>query len=106
MQPKIRKKYFQQQWIKSLFATAVDRCREAFDPFTFAVFESYDLAPEAGVTYAKLARDHGVSEVTITNRLAGARRRFREIALALVREITASDEEFRSEARALFGVEA
>jgi len=97
--------YFQQQWVKSLLAAAVDRCRETFDPLSFAIFESYDLAPEAGVTYGQVARSQGVTEMTVTNRLAAARRRFREIALELVRETTASDEEFRREARALFGVE-
>ncbi|HYS55161.1 MAG TPA: sigma-70 family RNA polymerase sigma factor [Thermoanaerobaculia bacterium] len=98
--------YFQRQWVKSLFATVVDRCRQTFDPLSFAIFESYDLAPEDGVTYAQLARDHGVSEMAITNRLAAARRRFREIALELVREITASDDESRAEAHSLFGVDA
>ena len=95
--------YFQRQWIKSLFAMAVDRSRESMEPGTFAIFKSYDL--EGDVTYARLASEHGVSEMTVTNRLAAARRRFREIALELVREITASDDEFRREARALFGVE-
>lgn len=97
--------YFQRQWVRSLLSTAVDRCRESFDPVSFAIFESYDLDPKDGLTYAELARDHGVSEVRVTNRLAAARRRFREIALDLVREITASDDEFRREARSLFGVD-
>jgi RNA polymerase sigma factor (sigma-70 family) len=95
--------YFQRQWVKSLLAAAVDRCRESFDPLTFAVFKSYDL--DGDVTYAELAQEHGVTEMTITNRLAAARRKFREIAIDLLREITASDDEFRTEARALFGVE-
>jgi RNA polymerase sigma factor (sigma-70 family) len=95
--------YFERQWVRSLLAMAVDRCRDALDPLSFAIFQSYDLAPNPGVTYAELARKHGVSEATVTNRLAAARRRFREIALGLVRDITASDREFRMEVRALFG---
>ncbi len=43
--------------------------------------------------------------MTVTNRLAAARRRFREIALELVRESTASDREFENEVRALFGID-
>ncbi len=97
--------YFERQWVKSLLAMAVDKCREALDPISFDIFESYDLAPESGVTYAQLAARHGVTEVTVTNRLAAARRRFREIAIALVREVTVSDGEFRNEVKALFGID-
>ena len=97
--------YFERQWVKSLLAMAVDRCREVLDPVSFDIFESYDLASESGVTYAQLAAKHGVSEVTVTNRLSAARRRFREIAIALVRDVTVSEREFRSEVRALFGID-
>jgi len=41
----------------------------------------------------------------VTNYLAFARREFRRIALERLREMAASDEEFRREARALLGVE-
>ena len=41
----------------------------------------------------------------ITNHLAAVRRAFRAAALAHLRELTASDEEFRAEARDLFGVD-
>ena len=39
----------------------------------------------------------------VTNHLAFARREFRRILLEKLREITASDEEFRTEARTLLG---
>ncbi len=97
--------YFERQWVKSLLAMAVDRCREVLDPVSFDIFESYDLAHDSGVTYAQLGSKHGVSEMTVTNRLSSARRRFREIAVALVRDVTVSDREFRSEVRALFGID-
>lgn len=96
--------YFERQWVKSLLAMAVDRSRDVLDPVSFEIFEAYDLAPESGITYAQLATKHGVTEATVTNRLAAARRRFREIAMALVREVTVSESEFRSEVRALFGI--
>jgi hypothetical protein len=41
----------------------------------------------------------------VTNWLAAARRDFRGFALDVVRELTATEEEFRAEARRLFGVE-
>lgn len=97
--------YFHRQWVKSLFSMAIERCRDEVDPLTFAIFESYDLSPVSEITYSQLAREHRVSEATVTNRLAAARRRFREISLELLRDITASDHEFRTEARVLFGVE-
>ena len=97
--------YFERQWVKSILAMAVDRCRETLDPIAFDIFESYDLASDRDVTYAQLAAKHGVTEATVTNRLAAARRRFREIAIALVREVTVSDREFRNEVRALFGID-
>ena len=41
----------------------------------------------------------------VTNELAWARRAFREIVLARLREVCASDEEFRAEARDLLGID-
>jgi hypothetical protein len=41
----------------------------------------------------------------VTNYLASARREFRRLVLKKLREITATDEEFRREARALLGVD-
>jgi hypothetical protein len=46
-----------------------------------------------------------VTEVTVTNRLAAARRDFRRILLEQLRAITGSESEFREEARALLGLE-
>jgi len=43
--------------------------------------------------------------VILTHRLAYARRHFRRLALELLRDVTATDEEYRLEARALLGVE-
>jgi hypothetical protein len=41
----------------------------------------------------------------VTNYLHAARKRFREIALAHLHGLVGSDEEFRLEARELFGLE-
>jgi hypothetical protein len=43
--------------------------------------------------------------VTVNNYLAAARRDFRRIVIEKLREITATEEEFRNEARSLLGVE-
>jgi len=42
----------------------------------------------------------------VTNRLASMRRRFRELVLEVLRDATASDREYRTEVRALLGVDA
>lgn len=98
--------YFQREWMRSVFGLAVDRARNTLDEVSFALLDAYDLGNDRDVTYKALGARFGIPETTVTNRLAAARRTFREIVLELLREITASDDEFRSEARALLGVDA
>ena len=57
------------------------------------------------LTYEHLAREFGLAVTDITNHLAFARREFRRITLATLREMTANEEEFRREARTLLGVD-
>lgn len=96
---------YQKEWIRSVFALAIGRLREEIAHDDFAMFEAYDLDDDRTVSYRSLAERFGLPETTVTNRLAAARRRFRGIVLDTLREATASDEEFRREARALLGVE-
>jgi hypothetical protein len=96
--------------VRGLFARAVDALRAELNArgkgTHFRVFERYEL--DAGVasrpTYAELARELGVATTDVTNYLHVARKEFRRIVLATLREWTASDDEFREEARALLGV--
>ncbi|HET9714500.1 MAG TPA: hypothetical protein VFP64_21605, partial [Pyrinomonadaceae bacterium] len=57
------------------------------------------------VSYASLANEFGLEPATVNNYLAAVRRDFRRVVLEKLREITATDEEFRTEARSLLGVE-
>jgi RNA polymerase sigma-70 factor (ECF subfamily) len=98
--------YFQREWTRSVFTLAVDRTRAALDATSFALLEAYDLAGDREVSYRALAERFSLSEATVTNRLAAARRTFRQAVLDLLREVTATDEEFRAEARSLLGVDA
>lgn len=105
-------RWFHREWIRALFADAVERLRAHAAArghgVAFALFERYDIEPEGAAprpTYAQLARDTGLAVTAVTNELAWARRAFREIALERLRVICASDAEFRAEARDLFGVE-
>jgi RNA polymerase sigma factor (sigma-70 family) len=95
--------YFHQEWVRSLFALAIDELRRNIRDIRFRIFERYDL--DGGTTYEALAAEFGISVTTVTNHLAAARRKLRQIVLEKLGELTADEREFRSEARAVLGVE-
>ena len=104
---------FEREWVRSLFALALERMRAAMEArgkgVQFRLFERYDVenagAPER-LTYRQLADEHGLAVTQVTNWLFAARRDFRRTVLELLRELSGSDEEFRAEARALLGSDA
>ena len=105
-------RWFHREWVRSLFADAVDRLRARAHTdarrVAFTLFERYDIDEPVGgarPTYASLARDTGLSATDVTNQLAWARRTFREIVLELLRGVCATDDEFRAEARDLLGID-
>lgn len=71
----------------------------------WSCFERYELAPGERPTYAAIAAELGIAVTDVTNHLHFARRELRRILCERLRRITASDEEYRSEARELFGVD-
>jgi RNA polymerase sigma factor (sigma-70 family) len=101
--------FFRQEFVRALFERAVAavraECEQSGRAVQFSLFERYDLAPSEGVSYASLAAELGLTAAQVTNHLARIRRRFREQALIELRGLCASDEEFRAEARELFGSE-
>ncbi|HEY0763337.1 MAG TPA: hypothetical protein VGD61_13290 [Pyrinomonadaceae bacterium] len=102
--------YFHREWVRWMFTLAVDafrhRCEETGRTVHFDLFERYDLNDDSSeVSYASLGQEFGLEPATVTNYLAAARRDFRRIVLEKLREITATDEEFRTEARSLLGVD-
>jgi RNA polymerase sigma factor (sigma-70 family) len=103
-------RFFAREWTRSLFGLALrdvqERCESGGKQIHYSLFERYDLAEEdKRTTYAQLAAEFGISTVTATNYLAAIRRDFRSTVLQKLREITASEQEFRNEARALLGAE-
>jgi hypothetical protein len=103
---------FEREWARSVFSMAVERYRAACAvdgrDVRFALFAAYDLEGDAAPErprYEDLARRHATTAVDVTNQLAAARRDFRRAVLDVLRELTASEAEFRAEARALLGVE-
>jgi DNA-directed RNA polymerase specialized sigma24 family protein len=101
--------YFRQELVRALFARAVAEVRDDYvrrgRESSFRLFERYDLDGEDGVSYASLAAEAGMPVTQVTNQLAAVRRAFRAAALAHLRELCATDEEFRAEARDLFGAD-
>ena len=101
--------YFEREWVRSLFSLALERLRSKYVSsgkiVYFNLFERYDLTEDEGLrlSYAQLAAEFGLSVTDVTNYLASARRQFRQCVLQQLREMTASEEEFQNEARALLG---
>ena len=102
-------RFFRDEMIRSLFGRAVDalrrECDESGKGAIFRAFECHDLAPEPDVSYASVARELSLTVSQVTNHLHAARRRFRDLALGHLRSLCGTDEEFRLEARELFGLE-
>ena len=111
--------YFHREWVRSLFGLAVEGLRRHYaeknNSIYFQLFELYDLREDdngasddsatSRVSYASLAREFGLTTADVTNYLAAARREFRKVVLAKLHELTATQEEFKTEARSLLGVE-
>jgi RNA polymerase sigma factor (sigma-70 family) len=101
---------FEKEWIRNLFTQGLQRLRASCEcggkMIHFELFQRYDLEDaDSKPSYTQMAREHGLSVTDVTNYLAFARREFRRCVLDQLREMTATDEEFRCEAQALLGVE-
>src|SRR5215472_7706482 len=104
--PEKFEEFFEKEWIRSLFSSAVEDLRQLCNTrekeAAFALFESYDLAGN-NVSYSQLAEARGISVSDVTNQLAWARREFRRFAQDRLRSLCSTEEEFFREAKALFG---
>jgi RNA polymerase sigma factor (sigma-70 family) len=101
---------FDQEWVRSLFALGLQRlqhrCESAGKMIHFELFELYDLDDtDAKPSYSQLATRFGLANTDVTNYLAFARREFRRCVLDQLRDMTTTEQEFRSEARVLLGVD-
>jgi RNA polymerase sigma factor (sigma-70 family) len=105
--PEQFEKFFEKEWIRSLFSSAVEDLRQCCEIHqrqqAFSLFEIYDLSGDETLSYAQLAEQGGLSVSDVTNQLAWARREFRRLAQQRLRSICATDEEFARESGALFG---
>jgi len=101
--------FFRREFVRALFEGAIARVRAEYEAAGRGVhlqlFDRYDIAPEAGVSYGQLAREFSLTTAQVTNYLAQVRRSFRGHALDALESLTGSRDEFRREARELFGLE-
>ena len=108
--PESLEAFFEKEWIRSLFGLAVEElrkyCIERQRERTFHLFEAYDLDGNDKVSYEQLAKEYSIPVTDVTNALSWSRREFRRVALARLRELCCSEEEFQREARAAFGWDA
>lgn len=103
--------YFDRECVRSILEQATESlrstCEQADKMAHFTLFERYDLrqgATDGGPTYEQLAAEVGLTVTQVTNYLAWARQAFRRCVLDVLRERTGDEEEFRDEARRLFGI--
>lgn len=110
---------FDREWVRSVLTLSLEALKRECVPddgcvadagrtMTYSVFVARDIDGadlEVPPSYADLAQRFGIPETQVTNYLNWARRRFRRHVLETLRALTASDSEFRAEARALLGVE-
>lgn len=103
--------FFRREWVRSLFGLAVasleEHCNAARKQTQFAIFSRYDLDDDEDTrpTYAALAAEFEIPVTQVTNYLAFARREFRRLVLEHLARVSASEEEYRSEARELLGID-
>jgi RNA polymerase sigma factor (sigma-70 family) len=104
--PEKFEEFFEKEWIRGLFSSAVEDLRQLCDSrgkqSAFVLFAAYDLA-EGDSSYAQLAEAHGIPVTDVTNQLAWARREFRRFARERLRALCATDDEFSRESQSLFG---
>lgn len=99
---------FEQEWARSVMTLSLERLREecardgrekTYDVFVAHEVDGADDPPR----YADLAARFGIPVTQVANYLHWARGHFRGHVLDTLHALTASDEEFRDEARALLG---
>jgi RNA polymerase sigma-70 factor (ECF subfamily) len=102
---------FEQEWVRSVMSMSLERLREdcarGGREKTYDVFVAHDVdGAEDPPRYAELASRFDIPVTQVANYLHWARGHFRGHVLETLRALTASDEEFREEARALLGRDA
>jgi RNA polymerase sigma factor (sigma-70 family) len=97
---------FEREWQRQLFCLALEDLRTHCDScgkqLQFCVFRAYDLAVAERPSYAELAARHSISETSVTNYLAWARRMLRGFVTERLRGTTSGARELREEMRRIW----
>jgi hypothetical protein len=103
--------FFDSEWARSLFTLAIEQLHNTLESegklVQFKLFQRFDLQDRSGgevLTHDQLAGEFSLPVSEVTSDLADVRRRLSSIVLDLVRSFSTADEEFRKEARSLFGI--
>jgi RNA polymerase sigma-70 factor (ECF subfamily) len=98
---------FRTEWVRTIFSAAVEQLRKDYETegkqMYRRVFERYQLGGEEGLSYEAVAKEFGLKVWDVTNYLADARRRLREIITTHVKEYCVTEDEYREEMNELFG---
>jgi len=94
---------FEREWLRQLIFFALDdlrtHCGDTGKTVQFGIFQDYDLADGARLSYAELAAKYGVSESAVTNYLAWTRRMLRGFVMERLRHTTSNSRELHQEMR-------
>ena len=97
---------FEREWQRQLFSLALDdlrvHCDNSGKQAQFQIFQDYDLHDGERSSYAELAARYSVTETTVTNYLAWARRTLRSLVTERVRGTTSGPRELHEEMRRLW----
>jgi RNA polymerase sigma factor (sigma-70 family) len=100
---------FEAEWLRHLMQLALEGLDAALaardKPIHARLFRDFHVAADEPPTYAAAAARYGITTTDVTNWLHVARREFRRVALALLRDLTLDDADFADEARAVFGID-
>jgi RNA polymerase sigma factor (sigma-70 family) len=100
---------FEAEWKKHILERALERLREQLVASKkvehLRAFERFHLESDEPPSYTEIAKELGITVTDVTNRLSYARRKLRAATLEILREITATEEEFRHEAKTVLGVD-
>lgn len=99
-------RYFEREWTRSFFGAVLrgfeNYCTTKKRDVHYRIFCRSEFSDDPP-SYAAMAEEFELSVSDVTNRLSFARRTFRRLALEHLRQVTASEEEYRAEAAQLFG---
>jgi hypothetical protein len=103
--------FFDDEWARSLLTLAIEQLHNTLESegklAQFRLFQRYDLQDRSGgetMTYDELAREFSLPVEEVRHGLAGVRQQLSSIVLSLIRSFSTTDDDFRKEARSLFGI--